>query len=84
MGKSSSSKKTTKKGVFACGIILLIIGIGLIFFSLDLSNVRPNDLTYESPIGTITIDSFTEDEEQRIFVGIILSGISLPLIKIGK
>lgn len=84
MGKNSLSKKTTNKGIFAFGIILLSIGIGLIFSSLDLSNVRPNDLTYESPIGTITIDSFTEDEEQRIFVGVVLSGIGLTLIKIGK
>jgi len=56
----------------------------LIFSSLDWSNLRPGDITYEFPVGTVTVDSFTEDEEQRIFVGIVLTGISIALIKIGK
>ncbi|MCV0431478.1 hypothetical protein [Nitrosopumilus sp.] len=72
------------KGVLVFGIILLLVGIGLIFSSLDMSNLRPIDLTFQSPAGDVTIDSFTEDEEQRIIVGIIIAGIGIALIKFGK
>lgn len=77
-------EKSGNKGILGVGIILLIVGLGLVFSSLDLSNLQPMNISYESPIGTFTTDSFTEDEEQRIFVGIIFTGISIALIKIGK
>lgn len=72
------------RGVLAFGIILVICGVILIFSALDLSNLQPLDLTYSGPAGELTIDSFTEDEEQRIFIGFIVGGIGIVLIKIGK
>jgi len=82
----SRSRQTHKshRGVLAFGIILVICGVILIFSALDLSNIQPLDLTYRGPAGELTIDSFTEAEEQRIFAGFIIGGIGIVLIKIGK
>ena len=65
----SKSKASGNKGLFAFGIILLIIGLGLIFSSLDLSDLKSLDITFKSPAGEVTVDSFEPEEEQRIFVG---------------
>lgn len=83
LGKSRQTSKS-KNGILALGIIILIVGVVLIFSALDLSNLRPLDLTFKSEVGEVTIDSFTEEEEQRIFIGIIFAVIGIGLIKVGK
>ncbi len=82
-GRSGQTSKS-KNAILALGIIILIVGMILIFSALDLSNLRPLDLTFKSAVGEVTIDSFTEEEEQRIFIGIIFVAIGIILIKVGK
>ncbi len=82
-GRSGQTSKS-KNGILALGIIILIIGVVLIFSALDLSNLQLLDLTFKSEIGEFTTDSFTEEEEQRIFIGIIFAAIGIVLIKVGK
>lgn len=59
------------------GIILIIIGSLLLLTDLDLTNLRPADLTYSGPLGDLKIDSLSPDQERRILVGFIFLSLGI-------
>ncbi len=74
-------KKRKNAILVPVGLILIFVGSLLLITTLDLTNLRPNDLTYSGPLGDLKIDSLSTDQEGQIFVGFIFlsSGVATEI-----
>ncbi len=72
------------KGVLAFGIILVLVGVVLIFSSLDLKHLNLLDLTVKTPAGEVTATNLPPGAEGKIMAGLVISVIGIALVIVGK